>query len=282
MDSYIKGSITVATVPRFKDVHLQAVCDVIGDTSAGLSGSEIGRCLSACSIIDPCPGITKRDRLFAALRNKQDLDSCANGVLVFIQHVMDPVRYVDQKQDFDSRRSSLNVVLAFCGQVLGEDGKLRRSSTAATISEAEAAANILRRALVERRVHADVLRFCRAELLEKDYFHAIFEATKSIAEKLRAKTGLTTDGGILVDQALGFKGSQLPLLAFNALESESERSEHRGLMNLIKGVFGAFRNTSAHAPRIHWKITQQDALDILTTISLIHRRLDSAVRTGVL
>ena len=130
-------------------------------------------------------------------------------------------------------------------------------------------------------MHADVLRFCRAELLEKDYFHAVFEATKSIADKLRTKTGLGSDGSTLVDQALGLKGTQLPLLAFNALESESERSEHRGLMNLIKGVFGAFRNTSAHAPRIHWKVTQQDALDILTTISLIHRRLDSTARTGV-
>ena len=52
-------------------------------------------------------------------------------------------------------------------------------------------------------------------------------------------------------------------------------------MNLIKGLFGAFRNTTAHAPKIHWQITEQDALDILTTISLIHRRLDSAVRTQV-
>lgn len=54
-----------------------------------------------------------------------------------------------------------------------------------------------------------------------------------------------------------------------------------GLMNLIKGLFGAFRNTTAHAPKIHWQITEQAALDILTTISLIHRRLDSAVRTHV-
>jgi uncharacterized protein (TIGR02391 family) len=72
-----------------------------------------------------------------------------------------------------------------------------------------------------------------------------------------------------------------PRLAFNTLRSESERSEHTGLMNLIKGVFGAFRNTTAHAPKIYWEINEQDAMDILTTLSLIHRRLDSAVRTHV-
>jgi len=53
------------------------------------------------------------------------------------------------------------------------------------------------------------------------------------------------------------------------------------LANLIKGLFGAFRNTLEHAPKIHWEVTEQDALNILTTISLIHRRLDTAIRTHV-
>ena len=132
-----------------------------------------------------------------------------------------------------------------------------------------------------RPVHSDVLRYCRAELVEDDYFHAVFEATKSVAEKLREKAGLDSDGSTLVDDALGIGKAGTPRLAFNSLRTESERSEHKGLMNLIKGVFGAFRNTSAHAPRIHWQVTQQDALDILTTISLIHRRLDSAARTNL-
>ena len=72
-----------------------------------------------------------------------------------------------------------------------------------------------------------------------------------------------------------------PRLAFNRLDTESERSEHTGLMNLIKGVFGAFRNTTAHAPKIHWAVSEQDALDILTTLSLVHRRLDAAIQTHV-
>jgi len=46
-------------------------------------------------------------------------------------------------------------------------------------------------------------------------------------------------------------------------------------------VFSAFRNTTAHAPKIHWNITELDALDILTTMSLVHRRLDNAIRTHV-
>ena len=48
-------------------------------------------------------------------------------------------------------------------------------------------------------------------------------------------------------------------------------------MNLIKGVFGTFRNTTAHAPKITWTINKQDALDILSMISLIHRKLDNVI-----
>ena len=137
-------------------------------------------------------------------------------------------------------------------------------------------------ALVQRQVHGDVLKFCRAELVVENYFHAVFEATKSVAQKLRDKAGLASDGGPLVDEALGLGRTGVPRLAFNSLRTESERSEHTGLMNLIKGVFGAFRNTTAHNPKIHWQMTEQDALDVLTTISLVHRRLDSSVRTPAL
>jgi len=41
-------------------------------------------------------------------------------------------------------------------------------------------------------------------------------------------------------------------------------------------LFGTFRNTTAHAPKIKWSIEDQDALDILSMVSLIHRRLDNA------
>jgi uncharacterized protein (TIGR02391 family) len=46
--------------------------------------------------------------------------------------------------------------------------------------------------------------------------------------------------------------------------------------NLLKGLFGTFRNTTGHAPKITWDIEEIDALDILSKVSLIHRRLDKA------
>jgi uncharacterized protein (TIGR02391 family) len=92
-------------------------------------------------------------------------------------------------------------------------------------------------------------------------------------------TGLSGDGAGLVDEAFGFRGS-VPYLALNALQSETEQSEQSGFMNLLKGVFGHFRNPTAHAPRVNWHMREEDAVDLLTFASYLHRRLDSAVRTS--
>lgn|SRR5262245_34117346 len=271
----------MTAIPKLDEANLQAIADILADTDEGLTGSEIGRFLRERGFSDPLPQMTKRHRLYAALREKQNADRCANNVLGFITHAMNPVRHVGYRDYFQSQRGKLNGVLAFSGLALGEDGQLRQIQAARTLTEAEAAASALRKALLERKVHPDVIRFCRAELVDDNYFHAVFEATKSVAEKLRQKTGLTSDGAQLVDEALAIGKAGHPRLAFNSLTTDSERSEHNGLLNLIKGLFGAFRNTAAHAPKIHWTVTAQDALDILTTISLVHRRLDTAVRTHI-
>jgi uncharacterized protein (TIGR02391 family) len=266
----------MAKFDKFDETVLRSICEILGDTYAGLTGSEIGQLLAACHIDDPHPTSTKRHRLFEALSQRQDRDNCGNNVIAFIYRAMNPVRYGRDHESFEQRRADLNYVLAFWELTLDETGKLRPVEAARTFSEAQERAGRLRKVLIGRKVHPDVLRFCREELLQDNYFHAVFEATKSVADKIREKTGLTSDGAQLVDQAFGLKA---PLLAFNTLQTEPEQSEHKGLMNLMKGLFGTFRNTTAHAPKIKWVIDEQDALDMLSLASLLHRRLDKAVRT---
>ena len=56
---------------------------------------------------------------------------------------------------------------------------------------------------------------------------------------MRHLSGRVSDGAELVDGAFGIgKGSYPDGVAFNSLRTETERSEHTGLMNLIKGFFG--------------------------------------------
>jgi uncharacterized protein (TIGR02391 family) len=144
---------------------------------------------------------------------------------------------------------------------------------ARTLSDAQRRAKELRADLVSRGVHPDVLKFCREELLADNYFHAVMEAVKSVSDKIRNRTGLTDDGSILVDRALA---GTPPMLAINPLKTESEKSEQKGFANLLRGTFGMFRNTTAHEARMNWPMAKADAEDLLSLVSLIHRRLDGA------
>lgn len=208
---------------------------------------------------------------------RQAKDACGNPVVAFIEETMSPVRYHSTPDLFELRRSELNVVLAFSGYTLRADGKVIAVAAATTLEEAESRARTLERKLRDRGVHPDVLRFCRAELVVDNYFHAVLEATKSVADKLREKSGSTLDGAPLVDFALG---GNVPKLAINTLQSETEKSEQAGLVNLLKGMFGTFRNVTGHAPKIKWPINEGDAMDLLSLASYLHRRIDSAVQTS--
>jgi uncharacterized protein (TIGR02391 family) len=124
-------------------------------------------------------------------------------------------------------------------------------------------------------VHPDVLTFCRAELVQDNYFHAVLEATKSVAAKIRSLTTLTADGADLVQQALG--GTD-PLLRINPFTSDTHKGEQRGFANLLVGLFGTFRNPTAHAPKNEWPVSEEDALDLMCLASYAHRRLGGAKR----
>ena len=265
----------MTTIPKLESSVIESISKLLGDTNGGFTGTEIAKLLSDSRIEDIDSTNTKWKRLNSALVNKQHIDKCANNILAFIQNAMSPARHYDNQEWFDNIRFELNKILSFAGYFLGENGIISSTEKSSTISEAEEKASKFKKHLLTRNVHSDVLKYCQKELLVDNYFHAVFEATKSVADKIRIKTGLTSDGASLIDDAFSFK-EKIPHLALSSLQTESEQSEQRGFMNLVKGLFGTFRNTTAHAPKIKWSIEEQDALDILSMVSLIHRRLDNA------
>lgn len=256
----------------FTQSQLEAIAGALGDTADGLSNAEIEFLFRSSKLKDP-GRMTKRDRIYNALATSQNETRQRGNVLAFIRKAMAPARYARMPERYEPMRANLNRALAFAGLAVDEAGVLAKADKASTLEEAERRARDLRADLEGRGVHPDVLQFCRSELLEQNYFHAVQEAVKSVAAKMRAKTGLTDDGGSLVDRALG--GSP-PMLAINMLSTISEKSEQTGFVNLVKGTFGMFRNTTAHEARVNWAMTKKDAEDLLTIVSMIHRRLDNA------
>lgn len=168
-------------------------------------------------------------------------------------------------------------MLSFAGLEYGKDGQFHTRPAAATLDEAEARARTIRAKFQGRSIHAEVLKYCRAELLADNYFHAVFEASKGLAQRIRDMSGVQLDGAALVDKVFAI---DRPVLAFNSLQTETEKSEHKGFASLLKGCFAGVRNPLAHEPKILWR-GEDDAADYLSLISLLHRKLDEAVQTGL-
>src|SRR5579864_6992825 len=208
----------------FPAERLEAISKVLADTETGLTGSQIDHLLLNSNIPNPTPDMTKWKRLYNAFVEFQIEHQVGNHVIVFIKRTMDPARYVEEPNVFRSRRDRLNTVLAFCGYTVGEDGQVRRADAATTIDQALERADRLHAALVQRRVHPDVLLSCKAELLEENYFHAVFEAMKSITTKIQRLSGLTGDGCDLVHDSFGQKYGD-PLLAINPFKTETQKGE---------------------------------------------------------
>lgn len=263
----------MANLPCFDSAQLEAACKVLGDTSQGLKGQEIEHLLRVVSALDPSPTLTKWQRLynaFAATQNKHDV---GNHLILFINEAMAPARYAADPELFRWRRDNLNVALAFAGYAVREDGKVVHTTAETTVDGARARAGHLRAKLQGRETHPEILKYCQAELLQENYFHAVLEAVKGVAERIRLLSGLGTDGAELINQAFSVKN---PIIAVNSLRTETEVSEQKGIANLLIGVFGAIRNPTAHAPKVAWAMPEQDAIDVLAILSYVHRKLDNS------
>lgn len=249
---------------------IEMVCKALADA---VTGSQIPSVIGSLNSTQDVDRATKWTRLYSAVVEAQNRQQDGRPLAKLVGTVMQPVRF-DTIEKFESVREAVNERLLFSGLKVLDDGRVARVSRAATLDEAKQRASDLHASLERRGVHPDVLRFCRAELMQQNYFHTVLEASKSVADKLRALTGLSGDGADLVDRACGMHGG--PRVAFNSLDSEWELSEQRGLTMLMKGLFGCFRNVTAHAPRLLWATSKDEAMDMLTLASMLHRRLDAA------
>ena len=264
-------------IQPFNAQKLEAACRVLADTERGLTGSEIGYLLQDCKVTDVSPSMTKWKRLFNALVEAQNKHQVGNHLNMFINRALDPDSYARDKEKIEWRRNELNVVLSFSGFSVREDGKVIHTTKETTLKGARTRAGALRSKLEDRGSHSEIFKYCRAELLEENYFHAVLEAIKGVADRIRDLSGLTSDGAELVNTAFSIK---TPILAINKLSTETQQSEQKGFSNMIVGIFGAVRNPTAHAPKISWPMTEQDALDIFAMVSFVHRKLDGTSKVG--
>lgn len=255
----------------FEQPTMEGICRILGGYA---SGSQITTYLLQSNIDDiDGPQQTKWRRLYSAFVACQNSCQSNQKILDYICLQCAPSRFVDNEENFVQLLKKINMQLAFCGLELLQNGKIQNVNKATTISEAQQRAITLKDKLEKRNTHTQIIRYCKAELLQDNYFHAIFEAMKGLLQRIRDISGSDKDGSNLIEYIFS---SNNPIVIINNFQTPSEKDEHKGFCNILKGLCGMFRNTEAHEPKIKWVIEEQDALEILGMISYCHRRLDKA------
>jgi uncharacterized protein (TIGR02391 family) len=269
-------------VPKFGLQNLEAICNILADTSAGLTGSQLSKLLTQCGIshTPPAHSQNKRSMVYDALTAKQATDNCGNYVIVFIEAALSPALFANRTDEFTNLRESLNQALLLMGLEVSASGKVAVVTACKSLDDAAERVNALKKKLHDMSIHREVIKYCRRELLtDKNYFHSVLEASKGIADRLRAVSGCTTDGAALADDTLSKGSKPAPLLCLNSYRSSSEISEQNGLLFLVKGLFAMYRNPTAHDPKLRKQMSEAEALQAFQLISVLHHNVDRLIDT---
>ena len=264
--------------------QLKAVCDVLAETSMGYTKTELTHLLQQSKIAIASDGkvnngytyqigLNKRDWLYKCLVQEINSSCSFSRVYAFLEKALNPVAFTDVKNrdKYNYLLEGVNKALLLAGLEITKEGKLIEVIRAKTLDEVDRRVNSLQRQLYNRSIHGEVQKYCIKDYLQKDYYDAVFEAAKGLAERVRQITGLTTDGGTLFQTAFSKNN---PYIFFNSMQTDSEKSEFTGLKELLESIFHLVRNPAAHTPKINWKVDEAKALDILTLISFAHKYLD--------
>ncbi|MBB6062799.1 uncharacterized protein (TIGR02391 family) [Thermosipho japonicus] len=124
-----------------------------------------------------------------------------------------------------------------------------------------------------RNFHSEVVKHARKLFLQKNYFHAVFEASKAYNKAVKEKACSNKEGASLMMEVWGCKG----VLKITRCETDTDENVQDGVKFLSSGLMRAIRNPTAHEPALDWPIDKQECLEILSLISFLFRQLDKAV-----
>lgn len=267
-----KGIQMTAHPQNFSFSSITAMSKILGDS---LSGSDITALFQECRLNDNSGHSTKWRRLEYTLSERQKIDGSPNAILRFIKEAVNPVRFINKQSNYDLLLIEMNKIFLMSGLKIEKDGAIRLIPAENTISEVKRRYSSLIVRLRERDTHPAIYKYCNEELFAENYFHVIFEAVKSLSDRVREITELTEDGSDLYNKAFSIKD---PWIALNKLETETERNQQNGLKEMLSGIYHLIRNVTAHETKIKWVVEEESAIDILMVISLLHKYLDQCFK----
>lgn len=260
-------------IPLMSQSEIENICKTFPDE---VSHSKITRMLAELNLYDIGTTYTKRERTTYAITRFQNLTKTNYALKRIIEYISKP-SYIQANQiDWCSFSLNLNRQLQYHGLKINNKGILESCKKTETYSEGQTRYHSLQNKLSTLAIHPKIFTLCKPEILNKNYFHLVFEASKVALETVRNLSGLNKDGNQLIQEC--FSGN-LPILVINQLKSDTDKSEQAGLKSLLHTIVYLYRNPKAHELKAFSVDSEIDAITALIMISKALYLLDSCHRT---
>lgn len=266
----------MSAVNKFSESDCKEICSIIKDYC---TGNEISRFLNELNFYDIQRSqnsnirinYSKTDRLVYSIIQEQSKCNDGSPLIKLLEKVYNPIRFISSQYNWNNSIYELNSMIQFFGFQLNDSGKIIKSTKINSYTEAEQRCKNLKSKLLATNIHPEVLKYCKAEYLDKNYFHCILEASKGVFDKLRLLSTIDLDGNKLINTIFDEK---YPIIVFNSLQTDEERNEFLGFKYLLKSITCLFRNPTAHNPKLYSCTSEEDAIMVLNIISYSFKQLD--------
>lgn len=249
---------------EFKLVALKEIAKIIGDYKTGSEITDLFKRAGFPEIMHD--GTTKWRFLYSTFEELQKEKDGFNKINKIIETFCDPQEYFSNPEDYETISNKINHILSFYGLKIRNDGKIIKIDNVETeIKNTDT--------LFNSRNYPEVIKKNGKSLFDEGrYFHAVFECSKALEKYIQRKSKSDLSGVKLINEELSLNKS----LKINSQQTETDRDEQEGIRDLCRGLMMSIRNYTAHELALEKPIPKEDALDILSLISYLYRKIDNA------
>lgn len=213
---------------------------------------------------------TKWRFVYESLLSINKTEYGSHEILKVIKTLCDPQAFFSNPETHEKIILRINKVLTFYALEISTEGALLKKVAKGTRLEKTPESIKLFDA---RSFHHKVILHGRKLFLESNYSNAVFECCKAYDKEVRVFSQIDDHGASLMNKAFSEKGP----IKLNAQQTLSEKNEQEGIMHLSRGLMFAIRNPQGHEPSRDWPISQEEALDLLSFLSYLFKKLENSV-----
>lgn len=204
----------------------------------------------------------------------QEQGGSGDKVIELITLLLEPVRFAREPHRFEDIRQKVNLALAFAGLRFNDDATIEIIEVARTIDDAIVSASNIPPIFLRREYHKRVATHLVAGRLEENPFEVAYDTLDDLVERIRTESKVNHRPPTLFDKAFG---EEKPRIAITVVDGVVNRVDQQSFLNSVKGLYAMVASRRIYKPG---QCRNEDALvaDYLSLISLMHRRLDYAIR----